>query len=169
MKEFWQALRANNIRRDAKWDPMHLVDEDFRLFEFIGEFGELCNCIKKQMRERIGLPGSRVTKQDIAEEFADAAITIDLLSMQHNPSFILGDDLTVDYDKFYTMEPSKLIREMIFAAGFISLNNHSIWADEFATMLGILAIKFDIDLKRAVENKFNKTSEKIGLPIWQTN
>jgi NTP pyrophosphatase (non-canonical NTP hydrolase) len=73
--------RANEIRQ-REWDPTDAITLAYRGNELAGEVGEACNVIKKLERERIGLRGSRVTKEQLAEELADAIICIDLIAMQ---------------------------------------------------------------------------------------
>lgn len=48
--------------------------------ELAGEVGEACNVIKKLERERLGVPGSRATKQQLADELADVIICVDLIA-----------------------------------------------------------------------------------------
>lgn len=75
-------LREANIARDAEWDPNDQLDISFRSLELAGEAGEVSNAVKKIIRENLGLPGSRVTSQDLAEEIADVMICADLLAME---------------------------------------------------------------------------------------
>lgn len=75
-------LRNANETRQREWDPTDAITLAYRGNELAGEVGEACNVIKKLERERIGLRGSRVTKEQLAEELADAIICIDLIAMQ---------------------------------------------------------------------------------------
>lgn len=97
-------LREANELRNEEWDSDSQVTLSFRGNELAGEVGEACNLIKKLERERMGLVGSRTTKEKLAKELADVVICIDLIAMQE-----------------------------------------------------------DIDLNKAVEDKFNHTSKKYGL------
>lgn len=97
-------LRFANQIRQQEWDPTDAITLSYRGNELGGEVGEAQNVIKKLERERLGLRGSRASKEMLAEELADAVICLDLIAMQ---------------------------------AG--------------------------IDLNKAVETKFNATSEKYGL------
>lgn len=75
-------LRAANVARDQEWNTgSERVSMTFRATELAGEVGEACNVIKKLERERIGLVGSRDTKEHLAEELADIIICTDLVAM----------------------------------------------------------------------------------------
>jgi len=75
-------LRAANVARDQEWNTgSERVSMTFRATELAGEVGEACNVIKKLERERIGLVGSRDTKEHLAEELADIVICTDLVAM----------------------------------------------------------------------------------------
>lgn len=97
-------LRAANEARHVEWTAGNEISLSFRGNELAGETGEACNVIKKLERERMGIRGSRASKEQLAEELADVVICADLIAMD---------------------------------AG--------------------------IDLEAAVRQKFNATSEKIGL------
>jgi NTP pyrophosphatase (non-canonical NTP hydrolase) len=75
------ALRDANVRRNREWDPADQLDLSFRANEFAGEAGEVCNVVKKLVREKLGLRGSRATQQDLEDELADGQICLDLLAM----------------------------------------------------------------------------------------
>ncbi|UGQ24166.1 MazG-like family protein [Brucella anthropi] len=76
------SLRAANFARDQEWNTgSERVSMTFRATELAGEVGEACNVIKKLERERIGLVGSRDTKEHLAEELADIVICTDLVAM----------------------------------------------------------------------------------------
>lgn len=53
----------------------------FRAMELGGEVGEALNEAKKLVREANGWPGSRSSKEKLAEELADVVICADLLAM----------------------------------------------------------------------------------------
>jgi NTP pyrophosphatase (non-canonical NTP hydrolase) len=80
MAEFW-TLAAANLARHGEWDPSDKITLAFRGNELAGEVGEACNIIKKLERERLGLRGTRVTKEQLAEELADVVICADLVAM----------------------------------------------------------------------------------------
>lgn len=75
-------LRTANIKRNVEWNPDDTITLSFRGVELAGEVGEACNIIKKLERERLGLVGSRATKDQLAEELADIIICVDLIAMQ---------------------------------------------------------------------------------------
>jgi NTP pyrophosphatase (non-canonical NTP hydrolase) len=74
-------LRAANVARNKEWDAGGQISLSFRGNELAGETGEACNVIKKLDRERLGLRGSRATKEQLAEELADVIICADLIAM----------------------------------------------------------------------------------------
>lgn len=97
----FEALRSANVQRNAEWDADGQIGGSFRGVEFAGEGGELiellllsmdfskiigriCNMIKKLEREKMGLKGSRVTFLELANEFADCQICLDLMAMHHS-------------------------------------------------------------------------------------
>ena len=77
----FSTLRAANEHRQALWDSGDQIDLTYRGNELAGEVGEACNVIKKIARERLGIRGSRATKQDLADELADIVICADLVAM----------------------------------------------------------------------------------------
>lgn len=76
-----ETLRTANIARQAEWDQDNAITLEYRGNELAGEVGEACNVIKKLARERIGIRGSRATKEQLAEELADVVICADLIAM----------------------------------------------------------------------------------------
>jgi NTP pyrophosphatase (non-canonical NTP hydrolase) len=82
----FSVLRKANETRHREWwrDPQAKsveVSAEFRGVELAGEVGEACNVIKKLARERLGLKGSRATKEQLAAELADVIICADLIAM----------------------------------------------------------------------------------------
>lgn len=75
-------LRAANKARAQEWHGGQQIDLSFRGNELAGETGEACNIIKKLERERLGLRGSRATREQLANELADVVICADLVAMQ---------------------------------------------------------------------------------------
>ena len=75
-------LRSANVARQAEWDSDNQISLSFRGNELAGEVGEACNVIKKLERERLGIRGSRATKEQLADELADVVICADLIAMQ---------------------------------------------------------------------------------------
>jgi NTP pyrophosphatase (non-canonical NTP hydrolase) len=78
----FERLRAANESRQQEWDPSDAITLAYRGNELAGEVGEACNVLKKLERERIGIRGSRATKEQLAEELADVMICLDLIAMQ---------------------------------------------------------------------------------------
>lgn len=74
-------LRRANIKRDGEWNPDSQLSLSFQGCELAGEVGELCNILKKIERERLGLVGSRATKEQAMHELADVVICADLIAM----------------------------------------------------------------------------------------
>jgi NTP pyrophosphatase (non-canonical NTP hydrolase) len=80
----FKMLRNANSGRNKEWDPQGKIDAAFRGLEFAGEAGELCNIVKKMIRQEAGLVGSKVTIEQLAEELADVVICADLIAMHFN-------------------------------------------------------------------------------------
>lgn len=74
-------LRQANTSRQKEWDKDGKISLSYRGNELAGETGEACNVIKKLERERLGIKGSRATKEDLASELADVIICADLVAM----------------------------------------------------------------------------------------
>lgn len=74
-------LRSANAARQKEWDKDNKITLAYRGNELAGEVGEACNIIKKLERERLGIAGSRATKEQLAEELADVVICADLIAM----------------------------------------------------------------------------------------
>lgn len=73
-------LQEALAKRDLEWDPEGLLTLEFLATELAGECGEACNVVKKLVRERLGLRGSRATKQDLKDELEDVMICVGLLA-----------------------------------------------------------------------------------------
>lgn len=82
-------LSVANRQRQKEWDPENRVTLLYRSNELAGETGEACNVVKKLERERLGIRGSRATKEQAAEEIADVVICASLLA----------NDLGIDLSK----------------------------------------------------------------------
>lgn len=76
-------LRNANTARQKEWDVDNQITASYRGNELAGEVGEACNVIKKLERERMGIRGSRDTKEHLAEELADVVICVDLIAMSY--------------------------------------------------------------------------------------
>lgn len=70
-----EILRQACAKRDKEWDPGGQLDLAFFATELGGEAGEALNIAKKLERERYGIPGSRATLDDLAEELSDVIIS----------------------------------------------------------------------------------------------
>lgn len=81
MTNEFRRLREANVHRQGLWDAGNQIDLAYRGNELAGEVGEACNVIKKLVRERLGIRGSRATLQQLAEELADVVICTDLIAM----------------------------------------------------------------------------------------
>lgn len=77
------SLRRANIERDKEWNPDKKLTPAFRATELGGETGEALNIVKKLERERLGIRGSRATKDQLASELSDILICVDLLAMEY--------------------------------------------------------------------------------------
>ena len=84
-QEAWtlETLRAMNAKRQVEWGggSASKFSLSFHGNELAGETGEACNVVKKLEREALGLPGSRATKEQLAEELADVVICADLVAL----------------------------------------------------------------------------------------
>lgn len=80
MTTYSNFLEANRARQ-VEWDKDSNITLAYRGNELAGEVGELCNVIKKLERERIGIRGSRASKDDLEEELGDAIICLYLIGM----------------------------------------------------------------------------------------
>lgn len=76
----FRKLAAANATRQLEWDPNNRVTLAYRGNELAGETGEACNVLKKLERERLGIRGSRATKEQAAEELADVIICASLIA-----------------------------------------------------------------------------------------
>ncbi len=77
----YKTLREANYARQQEWDTENRITLSYRGNELAGEVGEACNLIKKLERERLGIKGSRATREQLAEELADVMICLDLIAM----------------------------------------------------------------------------------------
>jgi NTP pyrophosphatase (non-canonical NTP hydrolase) len=73
-------LRTAQDARQKQWDPGVKLDLAYFGNAAAGEMGEACNIIKKLERDRHGLPGSRATVGQLADELADVIIYLDLIA-----------------------------------------------------------------------------------------
>lgn len=73
---------ANRVRQ-AEWPNSHKIDGLYRAVELGGENGELLNVVKKLERERLGIPGSRATEDQLKKELGDVVICASLLAIHY--------------------------------------------------------------------------------------
>lgn len=85
-------LRIANTARQAEWPGGSKVDLAFRGLELAGEVGELLNLVKKVVRLKRGITGTKEQMVDLhlalQDELADVIVCVDLLAMD------LGIDLS---------------------------------------------------------------------------
>ena len=77
------SLHKANAARQKLWGGA-LQGPLYRATELAGEVGELCNVVKKLERERLGLPGSRATREQLEDELGDALICLSLLALEYD-------------------------------------------------------------------------------------
>lgn len=95
--DFLARLRKVNAERWAAWSGSSDADPLFMSNEFAGEAGEVCNVVKKLVRETRGWKGSRSSVEDLGDEIADAVICLDSLARAYGLN--LADVVTVKFDK----------------------------------------------------------------------
>jgi NTP pyrophosphatase (non-canonical NTP hydrolase) len=96
-EDFLQRLRQATVRRCKEWRTP-TDDLGYLTVDFVGEVSELALTIKKLLRERHGMVGSRATMQDVADQVSDVMASLDQLC--HH----LGIDIEeVTRDKFNRM------------------------------------------------------------------
>lgn len=105
---FLKTLVEKNKERQLEWDSSSELDVCFKALEFAGEAGELCNMVKKIRREELGLAGSRCTREQLEDEFADVLITLSLLA----------DHLDIDLEKVTKAKFNKTSDKMGFITRF---------------------------------------------------
>jgi NTP pyrophosphatase (non-canonical NTP hydrolase) len=167
-------LRDANIARQAEWDTGNQLDFSWRCNELAGEAGEVCNVLKKLHRERLGIIGSRATKDDLADELADVMICVDLVGMHENlPT--LGSGPMMIYDPNRRSAYTSLtdagnalsarvgkVSSIIFEAPGDRNILHRALANVVKCVVEI-AVMEQIDLRVAVAKKFNETTHKVSL------
>lgn len=187
------SLREANRARSEIWGKF---DVSWRLNELAGEVGEVCNVLKKLERERLGIPGSRTTTDDLGFELADVAICLDLTLMT------IGDlargEGDLDWDRLQDAVPMKLRRQgpeaaISFGVGlyrsvgsFIesqSVQHHTDMQElaplvhrltqaraETGKVISWVTAINDVFCPHTmhwyVERKFNLTSKNVGIPVY---
>ncbi len=165
--DFIKQLEIQSIRRQKLWDPNQRLDSSFFALELVGEFGELCNCLKKVRRGQLEVAGSVATKKDVADECADVMITLVNLVTS------CGDDLHCIARKL----PKGVVKlnPLSFAGGMATLVSKIVTKrpDRIPSVLALFIDNLvdacekygDVGLEDAVVRKFNATSEKQGFDI----
>lgn len=169
-------MRAANVVRHIEWSNGDGDGTEFYAVELFGETGELLNVVKKLVREELGMVGSRATHQDLAEELADVVICVDLLAMAYNMpvarAAFVGGLLDERSNLTVAIEIGRVAGEIM--EWVLDIENDELkhqWPrdalmssmEELNGFVGALADRYQIDLRSAVVNKFNKTSAKYGL------
>lgn len=165
--------------RVMRWHPGGVLDWDVTEWSIAvaGELGEAMNVVKKLNRDRDGIVGNKVGRMmlvsDLAGEIADAIIYLDLFAMRvHDRDSSLGRPIREHNEMFVMMlglhrpNPVSEIAWSFWRATVLALEDRTspaYYAKALAFGAG-LAAKFDIDLPRAIADKFNATSEKYGFP-----
>ncbi len=73
-------LREANVKRQKEWSGSDKASLEFRALEVGGETGELLEAVKKYIRQRDGIRGTKATMKNIADEIGDVIISLDLLA-----------------------------------------------------------------------------------------
>lgn len=160
--QFFSDLRRANTTRQDEWDPEGFANnEDWRVNELGGELGEALNVMKKLHRERCGVPGSRATKEQLAEELADVVICTDLLA--HQFGFGPLEIRPANNDDFPGLTQAG--RFLFALAGRLAVPGAAdkVLLNLVASVVFSIAEVEGIVLAEAVRKKFNATSRKVGL------
>lgn len=78
----FEQLREANIERNKLWDKGKKLDAQFFALGAAGEIGEVCNKVKKLVRQELGVPGSTTTVEATGTEIGDAVVYLDLLAKE---------------------------------------------------------------------------------------
>jgi NTP pyrophosphatase (non-canonical NTP hydrolase) len=163
---YYSTLRDANAARQLVWDPEGFARNiDWRANELAGEIGETNNILKKLHREACGIRGSRATKDDLADELADAVICVDLLLIEWR---VQTPDYTVS-GKPSDMLLTQVGRLLAVACGKLcAATTEEEVVHPAYQVIGLVrhvATRYGINLEDAVRNKFNMTSRKNNLPV----
>ncbi len=172
----YDSLREANMARQREWDAGGEANNaDWRMNELAGEVGEVCNVLKKINRERVGVAGSRATVADLAEELADVVICIDLYMMTTGGREV-SSDADVGFLARYTLPHLgvHLAASLGRASIRLALTPTVVGEDQHHSMTALMEVcrgiaqREGIDLGKAVAQKFNATSNKMGLETKMT-
>lgn len=164
MKELFLELREANQLRNQLWDLENKLTPDFFFRELVGEIGELFNVVKKLDRAEAGIRGSTATIQDFSDELADSVICADLLLLSKGGPHLTLHPVRHGKDAFRDIVKclGLIAHEMNCAPGSV---NFTLVMNDLTAALKRLADDYVVDLRIAVPLKYNKTSNKYGLPI----
>ncbi len=171
-----ERLQIANITRQKEWDTDGAIDLFYRGNELAGEVGEACNILKKLDRERLGIRGSRSTKDALAEELADVVICASLIAnavgidlaeeygLRSFPTFNnrdvslshQGNSLAIRTGLVCAHLSGKLFLSFAIAKLAVDLSN-------LCKFVSVIGSAEDIDMDLAVAAKFNATTRKVGL------
>lgn len=165
-------LRAANVARQAEWDKDSQAQTlEWRANELFGEAGEAANILKKLHRERVGVPGSRAKKIDLAEELADVLICLDLFAM--TADIAMADryyedtkiDATMPLLRYGTLMGAHVgaICEYALLAGPLGKERLLVAIEHLRETAIMCGRSEGINMQQAVSDKFNATSRKMGL------
>lgn len=152
---FYKSLAAVCVLRDKDWTPKPLP-MSFHLLELIGEVGELANAVKKVERDKYGLPGSKVTKEDIADEIGDCVICVMNIANRVSslPEPAAPRSIVVVAEEVFQLALLSTALIQTICPGTLN---------RLMSFLSNLAFHYKIDFEEAVVSKFNKTSKRYGF------
>ncbi|MDW4550866.1 hypothetical protein R5H32_16005 [Defluviimonas sp. D31] len=177
-------LRAANIARQELWPGRDEIGLAFRGLELAGETGELCNLVKKLCRIRGGIAGTPASEAEeerllvaIEEELGDVLIALDLAALDLGlPAF--GDLAEIRRCNLRFHGAGQSLPELGLALFHAVARfteeieaGRRIWRDIRAAgavvgALDLLARDLGITLGPVTAAKFNRTSEKLGIPVF---
>lgn len=176
---FFEKLHEANIARDKEWNAGGVITLHFRAGELFGEGGETANIMKKLERERLGMVGTRSTKNDLEEELADVVICTNLIAMHVNvnleteSAFTREEELAEPFGDY--MKAATALGQRIGAiCGFVEHNEITIQTSRIfiahlvrlLVAVGRINREFGLNVPGRVTKKFNATSLKYGLTIF---
>lgn len=167
-------LKTANEIRNKEWDNGQPLSLDFFVNELLGEVGEAANIAKKLYREQIGIRGSRAKVGDFAKELADVVIVTNLITNQQGLELADPSEFaTVEFPTAYKVTEDINRRSLrmgvkcghicdrAFRDGFVPVYPcHDLVLASFWC-----AKVYDIDLVRAIKDKFNETTVKQNLHV----
>lgn len=187
----YYTLRAANLARDTEWNTgSERVSVLFRGVELAGEAGEVAEVLAHIERtfdiDNVFSEEPLSDYTNLANELADIIICTDLVAMDYDinlydalEDFVVSD---LETETSEHIDPlihvldmqtyvgnalntiKKLERERLGIRGSRdTVDNLSKWLAGVLFHTDVVAMDYGIDLKVAVSNKFNSTSEKVGL------